>query len=40
MLEKAGVKDWNDLLKIKLENPEAVKSFVPDIEAKKFFARK
>ena len=31
MLEKANVKDWNDLILLKLENPEAVKDFTPDI---------
>ena len=38
MLEKAGVKDWNELLKIKIENPEAVKDFVPEIAKKNFFS--
>jgi len=37
MLEKAGVKDFNDLLKVKIENPNAVKDFVPDVEKKNLF---
>ena len=39
LLEKAGVKDWNDLLKLKIENPKAVKDFVPEVEKKNLFKR-
>jgi len=39
LLVKAGVKDWNDLLKLKIENPKAVQDFVPEIEKKSFFKR-
>jgi len=34
LLVKADVKDWNDLLKLKLENPKAVQDFVPDVAEK------
>ena len=40
MLEKAGVKDWNQLLVMKTENPEEVKNITPDIEKKHLFARR
>ena len=39
MLEKAGVKDFNDLLKYKIENPKAVKEFVPEIESQSKIAK-
>jgi hypothetical protein len=40
LLEKAGVKDWNDLLKMKTENPNSVKTFTPDSENKNIFMRR
>lgn len=40
MLEKASVKDWNELLVLKIANPSAVKDFVPDIERKNLFTRR
>jgi hypothetical protein len=40
LLAKAAVKDWNDLLKLKLENPNAVKDFVPDVAKTSFFNRR
>ena len=32
LLEKANVKDWNDLLKQKIANPQAVNDFIPEIK--------
>ena len=40
LLEKAGVKDWSDLLRIKIENPNAVKDIVPEIEKKSITIRR
>ena len=43
LLVQAGVKDWNDLLKLRIENPNAVKDFVPEVEKpekKNMFARR
>jgi hypothetical protein len=40
LLKTAGVKDWNDLLKMKIAIPDKVKDFVPDIEPQKFIKRR
>lgn len=40
LLAKADVKDWNDLLKLKTENPQAVKDFVPDVVKPAFIRRR